>query len=134
MNNTIEIRYINEAIRIRREYLNCMYEITTKEEKVMKQKSELENVMNDLTSLVESMEGKKNIDGKLLNEKLLEAELNINKIQAELKPINVKIESLKKEAKNLYTIIKEKYPDLNDQDIKSQMDPHLIELNNKYKL
>jgi len=124
----LDKRYIDEAVRIRRDYLTCVYDITQKEETVMKYKIDLENSINNMDDVVKTMTESKNISNKILNEKLIDLELNINKIQNELIPINKKIKQLEIDAKKLNTIIKEKYTTLSEMDVRRILEPYLLKM------
>ena len=84
--------------------------------------------MNETKDIV-GKNSDKNMEDKnlksLLNGKLLEIETSIIKIQSELNPINEKIEKLKNDSKKLYDTIKEKYTELEDEDIQEQILEHL---------
>lgn len=128
----IQSRYINNAVRIRREYLTCMSQILEKEQRVNKEKKKIEEILEDLKNIYGDMESQNNFDGNTLNDRLLDIEAHIKKVQEEFTPINDKIEKLKIEAKNLNKLLKEKYPELNDIEIKEQLDPHLIKCDEQF--
>ena len=129
----IQMRYINSAVRIRNEYLTCMHQILLKEEKVNNEKKLVDIIMSELRDTYDTMNVNKNFDEKILNERLMEIEVHLKKIQSEFKPINEKMEKLKLDAKNLNKLLKEKYPNLSDAEIKTQLDPYLIKCDESFK-
>ena len=66
---------------------------------------------------------------KLLNDKLIDIESNINLIKKEIVPINTTIESLKKQSSNLYSVISESYPSLSMEEIQRQVINYLTKNN-----
>jgi len=128
MKQKIHKRFIDESIRIRKSYIRNINKIIEKEEIILSYKSKIENVMNETKDIV-GKNSDKNMEDKnlksLLNGKLLEIETSIIKIQSELNPINEKIEKLKNDSKKLYDTIKEKYTELEDEDIQEQILEHL---------
>ena len=128
----IHDRYINEAIKIRKEYINIIEEIQQKENKIFESKYEIEKIITETNSYVQKVSDKKVNDDeakKYLNDKLMDIETNIQNVQKELKPHFDKIEELKKSSQNLYHIISEKYPDMQQKEIQEQIIAKLIELN-----
>lgn len=131
----LDKRFIDEAIRIRTDYLNCMKDILTKEKRVNEHKEEIQQYLNNITEMCKKMEinKEKELNEVSLNKKLMDIEEKIIKIQEDFIPINEKIGKLKKDAKYLYTIIKEKYPTTSDYEIKEQLDPYIIEIDKQIK-
>lgn len=120
----IDKRFKDEAIRIRKEYLVCMQKILEKEEKINVEKNNIEKLINEMTELCNM----KDMNNSALNDKLLDIEEKIKKIQEEFIPINNVIEELKKQAKFLYSNIKVKSPELSDQDIMNIINSHISKL------
>ena len=111
---------------------NIIEEIQQKENKIFESKYEIEKIITETNSYVQKVSDKKVNDDeakKYLNDKLMDIETNIQNVQKELKPHFDKIEELKKSSQNLYHIISEKYPDMQQKEIQEQIIAKLIELN-----
>ncbi|MCK9415923.1 hypothetical protein M0Q97_04615 [Candidatus Dojkabacteria bacterium] len=118
----IHQRYIENAIRIRKEFLSVMIDILDKETEITIHKNRISDLMsinekyiNDNSkSPIEKI--KKNIQNDLND-----IESNIIKINNKLLPVLEKLEKLKKDSKELYSAIKDKYPNLSEQEIQNQI-------------
>lgn len=116
--------YIDEAIRIRKEYLSALKIILNEEQAINDKKSEIigihqtnEDIINsDLNDVTKRLK---------LNLQLNEIEKRINDIQDKIRPYYEKIESLRLQADRLYSAIIEKYPNITTEDIQTQISPHI---------
>lgn len=110
----IELIYLNESKRIRKEYLENLSFIITKED-------EIEGYINRIQQiqLIIDDSNQQNID-KFINE-VKELDNNINKINDFITIYHDKIKKLDVDQRLLYNSIKEKYPNIDDEDIKNQI-------------
>jgi len=115
--------YIDEALRIRETYLKTIDEVLDKEKIINKYKVKVSNKMNILKDYVDNLEDDtitENIKKDLIKD-TLNIEIELKNISKEIVPLLDIIEKLKKESKNLYNKIKEKYPELSEQDIQKEI-------------
>ena len=127
----IQERYLNEAIRIRTEYLSTLKSIQDKEILILNHKDDINNILKDSSELVANVKNKKINEEQakvILNQKLMDIEENIIKIQNQLNPYNDKIEELKNQSKILYSTIAEKYPQMNEKEIQMKIYEKLNDL------
>jgi len=116
--------YINEAIRIRQEYMGSIKNILREENILKQKKSEIDNIQNGMEEIVES--DIHDITKRLkLNEELIKIERIIRIIQEKIRPHYENIEQLRKDADNLFTSITEKYPNITKDDIEEQIAPYI---------
>lgn len=106
--------YINEAVRIRKEYLDSLSYINKYKDEINIRKNELEKYKNDLVD-------NKNITETYFRSKLNDINECINIIQDRIKPYLDTISKLNDDQKILYDSIKEKYIDISDDDIKNNI-------------
>lgn len=113
-------QYINEGIRIRKEYIENIKMIVKEEPRLMERKKQFEKIQNDMESIVMSdlNEMRKTLE---LNEKLIYLEREINSIQNIIKPYYQVIENLKNDTDRLYLAIKEKYPNITEKEIEQDI-------------
>ena len=125
----IHKKFITEAIRIRQSYLKNIKKIHEKEEIIMSYKKDIEKIISDTEIIVKKSSENTNTKelSKILNEKLIEIEININKIQKELQPIHKKNEKLEKDSKKLYETIRDNHK-LEEKEIQNQI---IVELSKK---
>ena len=118
----IHQRYIENAIRIRKEFLLVMSDILDKETEISNHKKRISELMtiNEKYIVNNSKKSIENIKKDIQND-LNDIESNIIKINSKLLPILEKLEKLKKESKELYLAIKDKYPNLSEQEIQNQI-------------
>ena len=123
-------RYIDQAIKIREEFMGVskqlekiLVDIKGVGEQLKKHTTELKNISDNL----------KGYDGEqaklaILN-KLTDVEIQGNKLASIYRPVNEELESLKKQEEILYQTIKENYPDLSDVEIVKEFEPHIKKIN-----
>jgi uncharacterized phage infection (PIP) family protein YhgE len=122
----IDQRYIDTAIRIRKEFLSM-------NEKLIDVSSDIKNVLGKLSEENDNLSNiDKNLQSydkstaeKLILDKLMDMEKEANRLAKIYEPINKKIEELRKEEELLYDKIREMYPDLSDEEIVSEIHPFL---------
>lgn len=118
--------YINEAIRIRREYLdNLIY--------IAKEQSNIETLTNDLKKLSKEVSEAENKNESYYRGALEEVDNMITKATEKIKPFHNKIKDLDKQQRKLYNTIKDKYPSITDDDLKKSLIPHIIKIDETYK-
>jgi hypothetical protein len=57
----------------------------------------------------------------------------IRKATEKILPYHDKVKDLDKQQRKLYNTIKDKYPNLSDEDMKNQIIPHVVKIDDKYK-
>lgn len=116
--------YISEAVRIRQEYVGSLKNILKEEDILNEKKSEITKIQNSMEDVVES--DMNDITKRLrLNEQLIKIERIIKNIQEKISPHYENIEKLRDDADKLYTSIKEKYPNISEDEIKEQIAPYI---------
>ena len=118
--------YINEAVRIRKEYLDNLIYLAQEEENI-------KSLTDDLNQLSKDVEKSEKRDEKYYRDALFEVELMIRKATEKIMPYHDKTKELDKQQRTLYNTIKEKYPDLSDEEMKNIIIPHIIKVDSKYK-
>lgn len=118
----IHQRYIENAIRIRKEFLSVMIDILDKETEITTHKNRISDLMSTNKKYIND-NSKSPIEKikKDIQNDLNDIESNIIKINNKLLPVLEKLEKLKKESKELYLAIKDKYPNLSEQEIQEQI-------------
>jgi hypothetical protein len=117
--------YIDEAKRIRRIYLNNLAAIVEKEEDIQKYFEMIEEVRRE----IEHSEG---VNQEFFVKKLLEINDNIEKIKSFIMPHYESIQKLDDSQKLLYNNIKDKYPEITDEEIQSQIVPHIVPIDKEF--
>ena len=113
-------QYLNEGIRLRKTYIENIKEILKQEPAINERKKTFENLKNEMEKIVFSdlNDVRKTL---ILNNKLIELDKEIRKVQDIIKPYYDTIEKLKNERDRLYLAIKEKYPNITDQEIEKEI-------------
>lgn len=119
----IDLLYINEAKRIRSEYIKNLKHISDKEDIV-------NDIMKDMEKLKSELEVLDEADFKIKVKELGEI---LIKVENDILPYHKEIEKLNKDQQKLYSAIKEKYPHISDEEIQEQVIPHIIELDKKMR-
>ena len=121
--------YIEEAIRIRKEYLKNLLNVTKFEkvyqeifEKLEKEKEKVSNFDADIITQ----------DDIFKYVKQLEVDLNL--ILDKIRPYIEKINDLDNEQRILYNNIKEKYIDITDEEIYKEIIPVIEEIDENFEL
>jgi Mg2+ and Co2+ transporter CorA len=114
----ISDKYYNEALKLRKDYADCVKILNEKSPFLTKYKEELEEIKNRISSVDVSDETK--AEKEILKEvQIIDNKLLV--IQKELKPVYDVIEELQRKSDMLYDAITEKYPKLTTDDIKQQL-------------
>ncbi len=116
--------YINDAIRIRKEYKKSLESILNEKVPLDVKKKEIEDYQSNMENIID--EDMNDITKRLkLNNDLQKIERIIKEIQSKIKPHYDNIEKLRTDADRLYNSIMEKYPNVTEQEIKNQIAPYL---------
>lgn len=125
----IDSFYIESARSIRSEYLKLNQELH-KYENELKQIAQL---MLDTAKDLEvyrdgDMNKQKDVESvkNYIFSKLDYLESESNKLAKKIEPVNEGIERLKKDELNLYQTLRTKYPNLSDNDIRQEIQKHLV--------
>lgn len=129
MKTKIHQRFLDTALNIRKSYKKSLMKIKEKENIISYHKDEIIKITSETTDFVNKNDIIDDIYKKIFNEKLMDIENNIIKIQNELKPISDDILNIENKSKSLYNNIKDYYPDLEELDIQNQIIDYL-KLNN----
>lgn len=122
----INDRYTEETKRIRKEYLKNLKEIIDREKVIIKIKNDIEVLTTDIENTGNE------IDEELTQNRIYTLEKDINNIQKELDPYIKNINTLKKDADNLFESIKEDYPDMTKEELKNQLKPFINDVDNMF--
>lgn len=122
----IDDRLINESLRIRENYLKSLEEIKKNESLIIKIKDDLNNTYDILKN--------DNVDKEFIENKIKTLTKEINDLKKITDTIINKIQVLKKDADKLFENIKEKNPNVTEQDIKRFLQPYMEKIDNKYNI
>lgn len=116
----ISQQYINEGIRIRKEYIANLKQILKKEPEIIAKRQKFQELQSEMKKIVESdlNDVRKTLQ---LNENLMILEKEMKNIQNIIKPYSEVIEKLKDDRDRLYLAIKEKYPKITAQEIEHEI-------------
>lgn len=112
MKYKVEDSYLDEAIRIRERYFECANEIKDKEDFIKEYEKKVKRIVSGINSDMEVEE---------IHERLIEIEKNINHVSNVIYPLKNEMNELENRADKLYEMIKEKYPDIDIDDVKKQI-------------
>jgi chromosome segregation ATPase len=125
--------FLRKAFNIRKEYLNIRRNIDSYEENVRNLLNNLQSKAEDLNILKEKLDSNKINDPESAKNELLkimiELEDDINQNDKYITNLNAKIEDLKEQEQSLFRDIKQRYPDINNNDIKKQVQDYITKLN-----
>jgi predicted transcriptional regulator len=113
-------QYIKDGIRLRKSYIENIKEIVKLEPLINKRKKNFDDLKVEMESIVFSDKNdiRKTVE---LNNSLIQLDKEVKKVQELVRPLYDKIESLKSERDRLYVAIKEKYPNITDQQIENEI-------------
>ena len=125
----IDKKFIESAIRIRKEYLIVRNGINNYDQISKKLVSDLSGTMDDFKKLSEDIDNKSITNAETAQAKIFvviqDLETKMNKIISKIDSLNEDIEKLKKEELELYNQIKKKHPSLQDSDIVKEISQFL---------
>jgi hypothetical protein len=113
-------QYIQEGIRIRKSYIKNLKEILKQEPIIQDRKIKFQELQKEMESIVNSdlNDVRKALQ---LNEKLIILDREMKKVQDIIKPFHDNIEKLRDDKDKLYLAIKEKYPNITQQEIEKDI-------------
>lgn len=117
--NKIEYRFIEQAIRIRKEFLKSLKIANQRQEVVLVYLDQLNKLKNDLDNI-------KDKDSLIL--KINEIEKSMVIIEKEMNYHLKKRENLEKDEIKLCEMVLERYPGITEDEIRNQLYPHLKDL------
>lgn len=117
--------YINEAVRIRTEYFKSLEKIIKEEKPLLEKKEKIDEIKDKMEKTVYDNDMNDITKRLKLNNDLMNIEKFIKEIQNKIRPHYEHIEKLRTDADKLYTAIKEKYPNIKENEIKKQIAPYL---------
>jgi hypothetical protein len=117
--------YINEAKRIRKEYLNNLVYIVTQE-------SVIKGYVNSLNDIKKEISETQNESDDYFRGKLMEIDKKIIDLNKYLLVYYDKIKKLDIDQRRLYNTIKEKYPLISDDNMKNEIINHLDDINKDF--
>lgn len=120
---------LQSAIRIRQEYLKTSSNMKMYHEKAKEVVSILEKSIKDLDGLKNGINQNNSSDPNKSVSKLMDiikgVEEEGNRLESLMKPMNEQIEKLQKEENELFRNMKEKHPDLSEEEIIQQVSDRL---------
>ena len=120
---------LQSAIRIRQEYLKTSSNMKMYHEKAKEVVSILEKSIKDLDGLKNGINQNNSSDPNKSVSKLMDiikgVEEEGNRLESLMKPMNEQIEKLQKEENELFRNMKEKHPDLSEEEIVQQVSDRL---------
>ena len=118
----IHERYINEANRIRSKFFENLERINMYENEITDLKSK---ILKEVEKCDEYIKSNKKVNVEqvkvALNENLNEIDLKINKILKIIQPHFDEMDKLKKDSKELFISIKDKYPHMTEEEIQKEV-------------
>lgn len=119
--------YLNEARRIRLEYLDNLGEINKRVPFINKYKEKIQSYTKDLERIVSSNAQDAVKENEFMNS-LENLNHDVETLEKEMKPYYSKIEQLTVDSEKLYNNILEKYIGIQPDDIKNQIYEHIKDL------
>ena len=120
--------YLDDAKRIRLEYLSNVNYITTKEKEMEVYIREINKIKNDVDLAVDN-----NItDDQFYQKKMKKLNENIDKLKIHVEHYYKNVLELDKDQRSLYHKIREKYRDITDDEIKKQVLEYILPYEDKY--
>jgi chromosome segregation ATPase len=120
--------YIDKILSMRESYYNLVEKLTTKQDYLNDIKIKAEKIQNRLLEIKYS-KGNDNSRKKEIFVEINKIEKMQKNIEKEMAPLLSKYELMTKDAKNLFDILLEKYPTLNEQELQQKINEQ-IELKN----
>jgi broad-specificity NMP kinase len=118
--------YINEAIRIRQDYINNLLFINKKEEL-------LKDIIKSMGDISKEIKDVDELSEEIYIKKLTELNTVVDDIKREVMPYHDKVVVLDNDQKKLYRAIKDKYPNILDEEIQKQIIPHVVEFDKQLR-
>jgi seryl-tRNA synthetase len=126
----IDKHFIDSAVEIRKEWVRLIRSLDGYQLQVDKAQRAIGEKKQEVEAFSKKDLSLKDPQVKEFVEKVFnEIEYQANIIESKRKPLNDDIENLKKEELRLYRNIKQIYPDIPDESIKSQIWEHIKDIN-----
>jgi len=120
----MEKRFIDESIRIRKEYLKFLSKLKDNENNISK-------IKDDILKAYE-MAHINDIDKELMETKIKNLTSEVTKMKNHIEPIVNNINDLKNDADKLFEKIQEKYPNVTKEKLIELLSPHVQNIDNDY--
>lgn len=127
----IDRQYVESAKYIRSEFLSLNKELSAHEEDLrklsdflFKKIDELKDYRDTVISKMKTREDLTTITAHLMKE-IVSIEDEEKRINSKVDKLNVKLEKLKESEKNLFSSIRDRYPDMSDDQIRKEIQSHL---------
>lgn len=121
----IDLIYINESIRIRKEYLNNLAYIVKREDEIQK-------YSDTIVSINEELSNTDSLTEKYIEEKIGDIDKNVNELRSYLVKYYDNIQKLDEEQRILYNNIKDYYPNITDDEMKTQIMVYIDDVNAEF--
>jgi TolA-binding protein len=126
----IDKHFIDSAVEIRKEWVRLIRSLDGYQLQVDKAQRAISEKKQEVEAFSKKDLSLKDPQVKEFVEKVFnEVEYQANVIESKIKPLNQDIEKLKVEELRLYQSIKKTYPNLSDDEIKSQIWEHIKDIN-----
>jgi len=125
----ISKHYLDSAFSLRKEYIQNLQKVVSKEKIIEEHKNNLYDIVNDMSRILEDMESEEQKREYIISN-VVDLEKSIDNIQNEIKPYCDRIDNIRKEGDKLYNSIVEKYPDLTKDELKEQITEYIIKMEN----
>ena len=117
--------YIDEAKRIRKTYLTNLAAIVQRED-------EIQSYFKMIEDIKKQIEDSEDTNDEFFVKKLLDINDSIDKIKNVILPYYDKIKGLDDSQKLLYDNIKDKYPNITDEEIQEQIVPYITPIDQEF--
>ncbi len=121
----IDLIYLNESKRIRKEYLENLAFIVKKEDEINFHINEINNIKNIINDIPENNKDEFINQLKIMDE-------NIQKISKHIQKYYDNIKQLDVDQRKLYYNIKDKYPNIDDENIKNEIIEFIEPVNSEF--
>lgn len=125
--------FLKRALNIRKEYISIKYNISSYEKNIKDILMILEEKAVDLNELKTKLDENKINDPEMAKSQLLkimmELESEINNSETFINNLNKNIDKLKEDETQLFRDIKQRYPEMNDSEIKNEVQEYIKKLN-----